>query len=98
MESKDGKQPLNRYIIQIERPGKKIGMDEARSLLEPLGVEVDPSYGPIPVNPKLGHYVVRGMATEEARERAQQLEGVKFFGDVKIAPTRFEASQKRRSL
>lgn len=82
-----GRDAESRYIIQIERPGKPVSMADARSLLEPLGVTLDPTYGPIPVNPKLGRYVFRGTANEEIREKAQELEGVKFFGDVKISGT-----------
>jgi hypothetical protein len=97
MKSKNENQSINQYIIQIERPGQPVTMDEARSLLEPLGVKLDPSYGPIPVNPKTGCYVFRGMATEDIRESAQKLEGVKFFGDVKIEPTQYKAGQSKYS-
>jgi hypothetical protein len=31
---------------------------------------------------------VRGWATPDARARAEKIEGVTFFGDAKIAPTR----------
>ena len=96
MKSKNEDQSVNQYIIQIERPGKQVTINEARALLEPLGVKIDSSYGPIPVNPKLGCYVFRGTATEEMRKRAQELNGVKFFGDVKIVPTTFKGSQRKQ--
>lgn len=84
-------------MIQIERPGKPVSMDEARSLLEPLGVTLDLTYGPIPVNAKLGRYVFRGTATEETRDKAQGLEGVKFFGDLRVSGTSGGANKNRRS-
>ncbi len=97
MRSAERDAETSRYLIQIERPGKSVSMDEARSLLEPLGVTLDPTYGPIPVNPRLGRYVVRGTATEETREKARELEGVKFFGDVKISGTPKTSKENRRS-
>ena len=73
-------------IIQIERPGPKLQMDDARALLGPHGVRLDPDYGPIAVNPRLGRYVVRGTATREALDRIRELEGVTVFSDSRIAP------------
>jgi hypothetical protein len=75
-----------RYIIQVDRPGERVDMAALRALLEAAGVAVDPDYGPVPVNPKLGRYVVRGVASPDARERAEQIPGVRFFADAMQEP------------
>jgi hypothetical protein len=74
------------FIIQVDRPGQKLDMAAIRALLEGTNVQLDPSYGPIPINPKLGRYVVRGVATPEARAKAERIPGVRFFSDVKQKP------------
>jgi hypothetical protein len=76
-----------RFIIQVERPKKKLGMAAIMTLLEGTGGEVDKSYGPILVNPKLGRYVVRGKATARARAQAEQIPGIRFFADTRQRPT-----------
>jgi hypothetical protein len=76
-----------RHLFQIDRPGSKLDMPAAQELLEPLGVSLDLRYGPVPVNPRLGRYVVRGTASAEALERARALDGVTVFSDTPIAPT-----------
>ena len=78
---------LHRFLIQIDRPNAPLNMKKARSLLEPAGVELDVSYGPVCINPKLGRYVVRGVATPEAKSKAEQIGGVQFFMDGKVSPT-----------
>jgi len=78
----------SKFLIQIERLDEKPGIQEVRALLEPLGVVLDTSYGPICVNPRLGRYVVRGEATKEAKGRAEKLPGVSFFPDAKVSPAR----------
>lgn len=60
-------------------------MTTVASLLEPLGIELDRSYGPVPINPSLGRYVVRGSASPEARAKAERL-GVSFFSDAAQEP------------
>jgi hypothetical protein len=75
-----------RYIIQVDRPGEPVDMAAIRVLLEGVGVAVDPNYGPVPINPKLGRYVVRGAASPDARERAEQIPGVRFFADAVQEP------------
>ncbi len=74
------------FLIQIEQPSKKLDLAQIYEILAGTGVEVDKGYGPINVNPKLGRYVVRGWATSDARARAEKIQGVRFFGDPKIAP------------
>ena len=74
------------YIIQLN--ARHASLDSLRSRLEKIGVNLDPEYGPINVNPVERNYVVRGWATPDARARAEKIEGVTFFGDAKIAPTR----------
>lgn len=81
-------QPKYHFMIQIERPKGKVSLEEARSLLETTGVEVDASYKPVCVNPKLGRYVLRGNATDEAKSKAEQIEGVQLFRDSKILPAK----------
>lgn len=80
-------QTLNRFLIQIERPRAPLNMKTARSLLEPAGVKLDKSYGPICVDAKLGRYVVRGTATPKAKSKAEKIAGVQFFFDGKVSPT-----------
>ena len=74
--------PVTRYIIQVDRPGERVDMAAIRALLDGAGVALDPDYGPVPINPKLGRYVVRGVASPDARERAEQIPGVRFFADA----------------
>ncbi|HKQ57386.1 MAG TPA: hypothetical protein VJY35_05925 [Candidatus Eisenbacteria bacterium] len=74
-------------IIQIERPGETLAMDDAVSMLADTGLELDRSYGPIPVNPKLGRFVVRGSGDAGARARAAEIPGVTLFADARIKPT-----------
>lgn len=78
--------PATRYIIQVDRPGEQVDMAAIRALLEGAGVALDPAYGPIPINPKLGRYVVRGTASPDARARAEQIPGVRFFADTVQEP------------
>ena len=49
--------PADRFMIQIELPKVKADLEAAQSLLKSAGVEVDTSYKPVCVNPKLGRYV-----------------------------------------
>jgi hypothetical protein len=74
--------PATRYIIQVDRPGEQVEMAAIRALLDGVGVVVDPDYGPIPINPELGRYVLRGLASPDARARAEQIPGVRFFADA----------------
>lgn len=78
-----------RYMLQIECPGKRLDLPEISRILSDTGVELDPSYRPILVNPTLGRYVVRASADDQARKRAERIPGVQFFGDLKISPTNF---------
>ncbi|MGH7548120.1 MAG: hypothetical protein ACREMM_08090 [Gemmatimonadales bacterium] len=78
--------PATRYIIQVDRPGERVDMATMRALLGGAGVALDPDYGPIPINPQLGRYVVRGMASPDARARAEQIPGVRFFADAVQEP------------
>jgi hypothetical protein len=57
-------------------------MASLRALLDGVGVNLDADYGPVPVNPQLGRYVVRGTASPDARARAEQIPGVRFFADA----------------
>jgi hypothetical protein len=79
--------PATRYIIQVDRPPpERVDMAAISALLDGVGVSLDLNYGPVPVNPKLGRYVVRGTATPDARARAEQIPGVRFFADAVQEP------------
>ena len=78
--------PATRYIIQVDRPGERVDMAAIRGLLDGLGITLDLDYGPIPINPTLGRYVVRGSASPDARARAEQIPGVRFFADAVQEP------------
>ncbi len=77
---------MTRFIIQVDRPGERLDLAAIRTLLEGTDVDLDPGYGPILINPKLGRYVVRGAASLEARAKAEQIPGVRFFADAKVKP------------
>jgi hypothetical protein len=83
---KNNTKPLERFIIEIHQPGQKLNMQAITDLLKGTGIKLDPTYGPILVNPKAGNYVVRGTGDEEAQEKAKQISGVKLFPDSKISP------------
>ncbi len=70
-------------IIQVERPGQKLDMAAVQRILEGTGIELDPAYGPILVNPQLGRHVVRGRVSPAARAKAAKISGVLFFADVR---------------
>src|SRR5213079_3336282 len=76
----------SRYVIQLERPGERVDMEFVRALLGGTGVELDAEYGPVPVNPGLGRFVVRGFASPEARAVAERIPGVRFFADARQEP------------
>ncbi|MCI0483846.1 MAG: hypothetical protein L0Y78_04620 [candidate division NC10 bacterium] len=61
-------------------------MSTIRELLEGTGIELDGGYGPVLIDPKLGRYVVRGTATPEARSKAEQIPGIRFFSDTRQQP------------
>jgi hypothetical protein len=42
------------FLIQIEQGPGKLTMASARAILEPKGIEIDRSYGPVLVNPYWG--------------------------------------------
>ncbi len=75
-----------RYIIQVDIPVEKADLSAIRELLANTGVELDPDYGPILINPTLGRYVVRGFASPEARAKAEEIPGVRFFADARQRP------------
>ena len=75
-----------RYMIQIERPGEHLDLPRITEILADTGVKLDASYRPILVNPALGRYVVRAWAEDAARNRAEKIPGIQFFGDLKIRP------------
>lgn len=79
-------QSVTRFIIQVDRPGQKLDMSAVHDLLEGTGIELDSSYGPVLIDPKLGRYVVRGTATPEARSKAEQIPGIRFFADTRQQP------------
>ncbi len=80
--------PSTRYrcIIQIDRPSQDLDMPAVLEMLQGTGVELDASYGPLLINPKLGRYVVRGSTTPDARGKAEQIPGVRFFAEAGVEP------------
>ncbi len=74
----------SRYLIQLDRPGERLDMAAVQRLLRDIPIEVDADYGPILIAPKLGRYVVRGVATLEARRKAEGIPGVQFFADARV--------------
>lgn len=82
------KPDMSAVIIQIDRPGRKLAMETVAELLEGTGVEIDADYGPIPINPAIGRYVVRGRATIAAKARAEKISGVRLFADARVQPVR----------
>jgi hypothetical protein len=76
-----------RCLIQLDRPGEKLDMSAVRALLEDTQVQLDPTYGPILINPKLGRYVVRGTVTPDQRHRLERLPFVRVFADAPVHPT-----------
>ncbi len=75
-----------RMIIQVERPGEKLDMPAVERILAGTGIRLDPAYGPLPVNPQLGRYVVRGFVSPQARALAEKIPGVRLFADVRQKP------------
>jgi hypothetical protein len=81
MEEKSGQGV--RFIIQVDRPDEKLNMSKIHAMFDGTGIELDPGYGPILINPGLGRYVVRGKATARARAKAEKIPGVRFFADAR---------------
>jgi hypothetical protein len=80
------------FMIQIERPNQKLSMDGIHKLLAPTGLELDPDYGPIYVNPQRGRVVVRGKGTDKARAEAEKISGIQLFRDQAVHPTKLGSS------
>ena len=77
------------YIIQLELPlSEGRSLEELQAFLAECGVQLDQNYKPVCVNPKLQHYVVRGMASDEERLVAQAIKGVQFFSDPMVGETK----------
>jgi hypothetical protein len=77
--------PSSRYIIQIDLPTTaNQNLDALAEELTGTGVELDRSYRPVCINPKLGRYVMRGTASPEARHAAERISGIQFFSDVPV--------------
>ncbi len=93
MEEVNGPSAGSRMLIQVERPGEKLDMAAVQRIFEGTGIELDPSYGPIVVNPSLGRHVVRGTVTPEARALAEKIPGVRFFADVSQQAIKKETDQ-----
>jgi hypothetical protein len=74
------------FIIQIDGRPTPLAMSDVVQLLHETGVELDTDYGPVPVNPALGRFVVRGIADDEARRRAEAIPGVRLFADPRVEP------------
>lgn len=80
-----GSMPAPRYIIQLDLPpagGRDLG--SITKELREAGVEIDADYHPVCINPKLQRFVVRGVASVEARDAAEKIGGIQFFADSPI--------------
>lgn len=75
------------YLISVVHPGSTPSLDDIRRVLGDTGVQLDAAYGPFLVDADRNEYVVRGTADSHARQRAEALPGVTFFGDPEIGPT-----------
>lgn len=78
----------NQFMIQVERQNEKLTMQDISDILEDTGIQLDPLYGPYLVNPRLGRYVVRGLADPKAEQKAKKIPGVILFKDAKVTPAR----------
>ena len=76
----------NQFIIQIERQGERLSMQDIHGILKGTGIQLDSGYGPYLVNPQLGRYVVRGFADSEGEQKARKLPGIMLFRDTKVRP------------
>ena len=85
--SSEGAKYVERYMIEIRRPGEKLDVQSLKRLLDGTGVELDPSYGPFLVNPGEGRYVVRGIVSPEAKKKLEAKEGVTLFRDKRVIRT-----------
>jgi hypothetical protein len=91
--SRKGKKPNNsskqsneEFIIEVERPGKKLNMQIIQEILESTGIKLDLNYGPFCVNPKAGRYVVRGIGDPVSVEKVKNIPGVRLYKDTRIYP------------
>jgi len=79
-------QSVTRFIIQVDRPGQRLDMSTIRELLEGTGIELDGSYGPVLIDPKLGRGRSAHHVPPEARSKAEQIPGIRFFSDTRQQP------------
>lgn len=83
-----------RYIIQIDLPSAaptkqaRVNIDTLQRALAGTGIELDSKYAPVCINPQRHRFVVRGLATTEAKQLAERKLGseVKFFADGRVQP------------
>ena len=74
----------HQFIIQVHLEDQH-DLDEMKQALEESGVTLDVSYGPYNVNPREINFVLRGWATPRSRSAAEEIPGVRFFGDPKLS-------------
>lgn len=55
---------LKQYLIELTSSNPALDMTEAKKLLRGFGFRLDNKYGPIPINPPEGKYIVRGKISE----------------------------------
>ena len=72
------------YLIQIERKGKSLTLNQISEVLEKAGVELDPGYGPIKSESNSATLRGRGWANKSARAKAEKIAGVQFFSDLGV--------------
>ena len=71
-------------MIRVRGLGGEVSLKDIEKHLADTGIHLDASYGPFALN---GAYIVRGMASPDAVERARQIKGVEIFGDIGITAT-----------
>ena len=86
MASNEDSKTARRFIIEGSSPTGRAGLPTLIDRLKVAGVDVDPSYRPVLVDPKRHRYALRGEATPDARERAQLNDDLAFYADDPIEP------------
>lgn len=71
-------------MIQIDSPISRLTIQDAVRKLAIVGLEIDVGYGPYLIDPAIGRYVVRGVATKDAIALARDIPGVQIFVDNEI--------------
>jgi hypothetical protein len=80
---------MPRYIIRITID-KFRDLDDAVETIESLGVNLDKSFGEIPLDPHRSQFLLRGEVRVQTANNTEQIAGVEFFPDFSIGSVRGE--------